>query len=145
MSGDSGSMGDMGMTRVGEAGVLSSNKGRVEGGKIVAVGGVFGGGVAGVIADGSVAGGGVAETDRGERSSSLSSSKSHSNSTSFCLLLVRFAGGEWTSGDESGSWSGGGGEGASSVETPLEEVTGRDDCTGSSPTAVATCPRLCQR
>jgi hypothetical protein len=73
----------MGMTGVGEAGVLSSNKGRVEGGKIGAVGGVFGGGVAGVIADGSVAGGGVAGTDRGERSRSLSSSISHGNSTWF--------------------------------------------------------------
>jgi hypothetical protein len=70
------------------------------------VGGVDGGGVVGGIADGGVTGGGVtaggeAEEDRGERRSSLTSSRSRSNSTSFRLHLVLFAGGEWTSGEGS--------------------------------------------
>jgi hypothetical protein len=95
-SGDSGSLGGVG---VGEASALSGDKGGVEGGKTDAVVGVDGGEVVDGVADGSVADGGVADggiagTDRGERSSSLSSSRSRCNSTLFHLRLVLFAGGE---------------------------------------------------
>jgi hypothetical protein len=92
-----------------------------------AVGGVFDGGVAGIVAEGGVADGGKAVTGRGERTSSLSSSKSCSSSTSFCLCLVRFAGGDWNPGDGSGGWAGGSDKGAGSVETPPVAAIGRDE------------------
>jgi hypothetical protein len=51
------------------------------------VGGVFDGGVAGIVAEGGVADAGVDVAGRGERTSSLSSSKSCSSSSSFHLRL----------------------------------------------------------
>jgi hypothetical protein len=76
-SGDSGSMGDVSMSSVIEAGVISSSRGGVEGDRMGAVGGLFDGGVAGIVAEGGVADGGVADggvadggvavTGRGER------------------------------------------------------------------------------
>jgi hypothetical protein len=160
-SGDSsGSLGGVGVSGGGEASAISGDEGGVDGGKTDDVGGVDGSGVVGGIANGGVTGGGVtgggvtgggitgggiAGADRGERSSPLTSSRSHSNSTLFCLRLVLFAGGEWTSGEERIGWAGGGGEGAGSVEIPPAAVTGGDDCAGSSPAAVAACPRLRRR
>ncbi len=93
-SGDSGIMGEVSVSKVIEAGVISSSKVGVEGDRIGAVGGVFDGRVAGILAESGVADGGVAVTGRGERTSSLSSSKSQSSSTSFHLCLVCFAGGD---------------------------------------------------
>jgi hypothetical protein len=110
-----GSTGEVSMSRVLEACVISSSRGGVEENRIGVVGGLFDGGVAGVVAKGGVADDGVAETGRGERINSLSSSKFRSNSNSFRLRLVRFAGGDWSSGDGSpdngsGGWTGGGDE-----------------------------------
>ncbi len=107
-----GSTGDVSMSRVIEACVISSSRGGVEGNRIGVVGGLFDGGVEGVVAEGSVADDGVAVTGRGERINSLSSSKFRSNSNSFRLRLVRFAGGNWSPGDGSpgdgsGGWTGG--------------------------------------
>jgi hypothetical protein len=146
-SGDSGSLGGVGVSGGGEASAISGDEGGVDGGETDDVRGVDGGGVVGGIADGGVTGGGVtaggvAGADRGERSSLLTSSRSRSNSTSFRLRLVLFAGGEWTSGEESIGWEGGGGEVACSVEIPPVAVTGGDDCAGSSPAVVAARPRL---
>ncbi len=98
-SGDSDSLGGVGMSWEGEASALSGDEGGVEGGETDDVGAVDGGRVVSGIADGGVTNGGVtaggvAGTDRGERSISLSSSRSRSNSTSFHLRLVLFAGGE---------------------------------------------------
>jgi hypothetical protein len=86
------------MSRVIEACVISSSRGGVEGNRIGAVGGLFDGGVAGIVVEGGIADDGVAVTGRGERISLLSSSKFRSNSTSFRLRLVRFAGGDWNPG-----------------------------------------------
>jgi hypothetical protein len=144
-SGDSCSMGNVSVSRVIEAGVISSSKGGVEGDRMDTVRDVFDGGVAGIVAERGVTDGGVAVTGRGKRTISLSSSKSHSNSTSFCLRLVRFGGGDWNPGSGSGSWAGGGGEGVSGVETPPAAATGRDDCSGSSTAAVAKRSRLRRR
>jgi hypothetical protein len=96
-SGDSGSLGCVGVSGGGEASALSGDEGGVEGGEADAVRGMDGGKVVdgmadGGVADGSVADGRVAGTDRGERSSSLSSSRSRIYSSSFRLRLVLFAG-----------------------------------------------------
>jgi hypothetical protein len=97
-----GSTGDVSMSRVLEACVISSSRGGVEENRIGVVGGLFDGGVTGVVAEGGVADDGVAVTCRGERINSLCSSKYLSNSNLFCLCLVRFAGGDWSSGDGRG-------------------------------------------
>jgi hypothetical protein len=149
-SGDSGSLGGVGVSGGGEASAISGDEGGVDRGETDNVGGVDGGGVVGSIADGGVTGGGitaggVAGADKGERRSSLTSSRSRSNSTSFRLRLVLFAGGEWTSGEGSVGWAGGGGEGAGSVEIPPAAVTGGDYCAGSLPAAVSAQPRLRRR
>ncbi len=109
-SGDSGNTGDVSVSRVIEACVISSSRGGVEGNRIGAVGGLFDGGVAGVVAKGGVAEDGVALTGSGERINSLSSPKFRSNSNSLRLRLVRFAGGDWSPDDGSGDWTGGGDE-----------------------------------
>ncbi len=84
-----GSTGDVSMSRVLEACVISSSRGGVEENRIGVFGGLFDGGVAGVVAEGGVVDDGVAMTGRGERINSLSSSKFRSNSNSFRLRPFR--------------------------------------------------------
>jgi hypothetical protein len=87
-SSDADSLGGAGVTKRGEANAPSYGNVGVEGGEADVDVGVVGGEAAG-----GVANGGVARADRGEKISSLSSSRSRSSSTSFCRRLVLFAGG----------------------------------------------------
>ncbi len=63
-----GSTGGVSISRVLEACVISSSRGGVEENRIGVVGGLFHGGVAGIVAEGGVADDGVAVTGRGESS-----------------------------------------------------------------------------
>ncbi len=92
-SGDAGSLVGAGVTGRGEASAPSYGDVGVEGGEADVDVGVVGG-----EASGDVANGGVARADRGERISSLSSSRSRSSFISFCRRLVLFAGGTHSHG-----------------------------------------------
>ncbi len=91
--GDAGSVGCGGKSCAGELDLASSNSGGVE--MDEADYGVVGSG-----GDGSALNDGVTRQDKGERISSLSTSKSLSNFTSLRHFLVCYAGGGWCSGEE---------------------------------------------
>jgi hypothetical protein len=137
-SGNSGSVGGVGTSGRGEAGKSSQDDGGVGAEETAVVIGVVGG----VVACG-VAICGVAGAYSGERSSSLSSLWSLSNSALFRLRLVLLAGGVRISGDEGVGNVWGGVERANSGGSPPTAATGREEgCAGSSRAALAVCPRL---
>jgi hypothetical protein len=105
----------------------------IEGSKADVAVGVVGGEAAGRVADGGgIAGSSVAGADRGERGSSLFSSRSQSISTLFCHRLILFASGGWISGEGMGVGAGGSSEGVGSVESLPAAATGGDNCIASS-------------
>ncbi len=135
-SGNAGSVGSAGMTGGSESGSASSCAGGVEGGEV-------GDGNVGAGGDGGAFNGGVAGHDRGERSKSLSSSKSLRSSSSFRHFLVLLTSGGRSSGKE------GGGSVADGRDTSLPTgamATEDDDvCAGAARAAVAARPRRQRR
>jgi hypothetical protein len=105
-SGDSGSLGDVGMAWTG--GTPSHGCAGIQGDWKLEVAGVLGGVVTCRVVDGGVAAGGVArpDSDSGERVSSSSSSWSRSSSSSFRRSLDFLAGGGSISGEGGGGDAG---------------------------------------
>jgi hypothetical protein len=132
---DAGSVGGAGVSCGGESGSASSGASGVKRGEA-------GDGIVGAGGDDYAFDGRVAMQDKGERSKSLSSSKSLRSCTSFNHFLVLLAGGGRSSGEEGGVGVADGCVVAGKDTSPLTgaTVTGEDSCAGATHAAVAPRP-----
>jgi hypothetical protein len=135
-SGDTGSVGRAGMSGRGESGSDSGGADAIERGKT-------GDSMLGTGGDGDVVNGVLAGLDNGERSSSLSSSRSPRSSTSLRRFLVFFAGGGRISGKEGSVGVGDGCVIAGKDRSPPTGAasTGKGNGARASHAAVAARPR----